>query len=791
MNQIEIYVKGNNDYKHNGDITLQPLECTYEVEINSSHELTLLHDLDSIGRWKYISEDNVIAIYNDKIGKKEFYRIYCTEKDLFEITAYARPVGYDLVDYVLIDTRPTEKNGQDALNDILANTPFKGHSNISDISTAYYVRKNCLEAITSDDENSFFNRWGGEIYFDNWDIYVNDKIGSDKGLRVELGYNLESIEEKINIDEVVTRVIPVGADGIMLDGDKPWIDSKNINKYTHIKTRVIEFSDVKVSEENSDEGFATLSEAQAELKRLVNKAYDNGLDKPTVTYTIDMISLRDSVNYDDYKILEDVNEGDTVHVKVKKLDIDVETRVNKINIDKLTGRINSLVLGTVEKNFFKEQVDIQNKVNNIINKNGTVKANSIEGTINALNTKFKALREIAEQQHVRAMLFEDDVQGSKTYGAMCIGSMGFEIASEKVNGEWQWRTFGTGQGFTADLIIAGTLSAIIIQNVSKTFKIDLSGNNGAQFYNNSLLAMAMSGNSIKFYNWGKEGDYIGSIGSTNTIDSSHPNGNPNKPNIAVWNDLDSSFAIQYATKSGINSNYIKFDKYKVQDNTGVPITICEDTQINKQLHMENYLKMHNWKIFLSDNMKAFLWCTTVNNSVMAVYANELYVPGTVWAGNTGTAGADYAEMFEWLDGNTENEDRIGYLVSLEGDKIVKANGTDVLGIISGTASVLGDLAPEWQNKYLKDKWGRYLLDDEGNKIISPDYDESKEYLDRSSRKEWGTVGLVGKIICRSDGSLNVGDYVQAINGIATKSTEKTNIKVINIIDDETVKVFIR
>lgn len=473
MNQVEIYLKGNNDYKHNGDITLEPIECSYEVEINSSHELTLIHSLDNIGRWKYICEDNLIAIYNDKTKKKEFYRIYNTEKDLFEITAYARPVGYDLVDYVLIDSRPTEKNGQDALDVILANTPFKGHSNINDISTAYYVRKNCLEAITSDDENSFFNRWGGEIYFDNWDIYVNDKIGSDKGLRVELGYNLESIQEKINIDEVATRVIPVGADGIMLDGDKPWVDSKNINKYTHVKTRVIEFSDVKVSAENSDEGFATLSEAQAELKRLVNKAYDNGLDKPTITYTIDMISLRDSVNYADYKILEDVSEGDTVHVKVKKLDIDIDTRVNKINIDKLTGRINSLELGTVEKNFFKDQADIQNKVNNIINKNGTVKANSIEGTINALNTKFKALREIAEQQHVRAMLFEDDVQGSKTYGAMCIGSMGFEIASEKVNGEWQWRTFGTGQGFTADLINAGTLSAINLVSTDGSFKLDL------------------------------------------------------------------------------------------------------------------------------------------------------------------------------------------------------------------------------------------------------------------------------------------------------------------------------
>ena len=58
------------------------------------------------------------------------------------------------------------------------------------------------------------------------------KLAADNGVRVEFGYNLNEIEEDVNIEEVVTRIIPVGYDGIMLEGNAPWVDSPLINKYT-------------------------------------------------------------------------------------------------------------------------------------------------------------------------------------------------------------------------------------------------------------------------------------------------------------------------------------------------------------------------------------------------------------------------------------------------------------------------------------------------------------------------------------------------------------------------------
>ena len=458
---IEIYLKNNTNYDKNGDITLNPTSCTYK---ESEKELTLEHFLDEDGRWKYINYENVIAA--EENGKKKFYRIYNVVRSLYSVTAYARPIFYDLIDKVLLDVRPTDKTGEEALNIVLDGTGYTGHSNISLLNTSYYIRKNIVEALIGDDENSFINRWGGEFYCENFDVYINDRIGTDNGVRVEFGYNLNEIEEDVNIEEVITRIIPIGYNGIMLDGDTPWVDSPLINKYTQPKMRVIEFSDIKVKESSEDEeGFDTIEEARAELIRQCNLLYENDIDKPTVNYKIDMINLANTTAYKDFKMLVEVNKGDTVTCYIKHLDIDVKARVIDYERDLITGEYTSIELGNAVSNFFNNQADIQSKVNNILNDNGSVNAKTVEGAINAVKTKFKALKDVAQPQDVRAIIFEDRVENSPTFGCMCLGTMGFEIASSFKPGtkEWDFRTFGTGKGFFADYIVAGTLNANLIK----------------------------------------------------------------------------------------------------------------------------------------------------------------------------------------------------------------------------------------------------------------------------------------------------------------------------------------
>ena len=457
MNQIEIYLKTNTNYEMNGDMLLLPISCTYKA---SEYLVTLEHPIDDIGRWKYIDYENVISVEGD--GNKKLYRIFNVVKSLDSITAYARPLFFDLIDNVLLDVRPTLKNGEEALNIILEGTGFNGHSNISTINTSYYVRKNIVEAILGNDENSFLNRWGGEVLLDNFDIYINDKIGSDNGVRVEFGYNLNEIEEDINIEEVATRIIPTGYNGIMLDGSTPWIDSPLIKKYTKPKMRVINFDDVKVKESEADEeGFNTIEEARQELVKRCNKLYEEGIDKPSVNYKIDMINLANTTAYKDYIKLVTVNEGDTVTCYIPGLDIDVKARVIDYEKDIMTGEYISLELGNAISNFFKEQADVQSKINNILNSNGTVKGNEIQGFLDATKAKLVAQKEIGQLQDVRAFIWQDLDPNSPSYGCMIGGSAGIQISQQRTpdGKDWDFTTAITAEGLIADKIVGRLFSS--------------------------------------------------------------------------------------------------------------------------------------------------------------------------------------------------------------------------------------------------------------------------------------------------------------------------------------------
>jgi phage minor structural protein len=440
----------------NGDITLTPISCTYKA---SEHLVTLEHPIDDIGRWKYVDYENVISVEDEK---KKLYRIFNVVKSLYSITAYARPLFFDLIDNILLDVRPTLKNGEEALNIILEGTGFNGHSNISTINTSYYVRKNIVEAILGNDENSFLNRWGGEVLLDNFDIYINDKIGSDNGVRVEFGYNLNEIEEDVNIEEVATRIIPVGYNGIMLDGSTPCVDSPLINKYTKPKMRVINFDDVKVKESETDEeGFNTIEEARQELIKRCNKLYEEGIDKPSVNYKIDMINLANTTAYKDYIKLVTVNEGDTVTCYIPGLDIDVKARVIDYEEDLITGEYISLELGNAISNFFKEQADVQSKINNILNSNGTVKGTEIQGFLDATKAKLVAQKEIGQLQDVRAFIWEDLDPNSPTYGCMIGGSAGIQISQQRTpdGKDWDFTTAITAEGLIADKIVGRLFSS--------------------------------------------------------------------------------------------------------------------------------------------------------------------------------------------------------------------------------------------------------------------------------------------------------------------------------------------
>ena len=185
-----------------------------------------------------------------------------------------------------------------------------------------------------------------------------------------------------------------------------------------------------------------------------------------------------------------------------------------------------------------------------------------------------------------------------------------------------------------------------------------------------------------------------------------------------------------------------------------------------------------------------------------------------------SSGADYAEYFQWKDDNTNNEDRVGLFVTLDGEKISIAKpNDDILGIVSACPSVCGDAQEDqWKDMYQTDVYGRTILEEvaipdefimlpdpqnpentikelireahtEMRQKLNENYDNTQQYIPRSKRPEWSAVGLLGKLVVIDDGSCIINGYCKVgEGGIAVISEQKTRFRVMARLDDNHIKI---
>lgn len=467
---IQIYSPENKDYEHNGDMTLMPEEAEIHVILNGEWTATIEHPIDDEGRWKYITDNAVVKM--PSFNGEQLFRIQNKEKSDSGVSAELTPIFLDAKeDCFLVDVRPTEKSGQEALDIMTApNKTYIAKSDIKKTSTAYYQTKNLIEAINGNDDNAFTKRWGGEILYNNYEVIVNERVGADRGVHVVYGKNIvkDGFSETIDMTDVVTRIVPKAYNGYMIEGEAPWVDSPIIDKYPTVHYGVITFDDVKMRADASEDDEANgviVCDTQEQLeKALTDKCieqFDAGVDKPSITIEVNMELLQNTELYDDVKELETVSLGDTAHCSHSKLEIVTDARAIELTWDAVRNKVTSVKLGDFQYNFLDNASSVMNRVEQAIREDGSVIGQQIQGIINGAQAQMRAQSSIAKKQEVRAILFEDLDPDSPTFGAMCLGTLGFEIASERTEDgrDWKWSTFGTGQGFFADFIVAGTMLA--------------------------------------------------------------------------------------------------------------------------------------------------------------------------------------------------------------------------------------------------------------------------------------------------------------------------------------------
>ena len=559
---------------YNGDYILDNIciKCEVTEGIDGTHELDAEFICDSEGLYKVIHDEAIVKVQMDY--GEEIFRIAKITKNRRDIVTFARQITIsETLDMWLEDVRPTDTSGIGALthmkNNSIGKKDIQVFSNINTISTAYYQRM-CMYKALHDCDQAFLTRWGGEILRRGYNLTINDRIGSDRGVEIRSRKNLTGFEANTNIDNVVTRIRPVGFNGITTG---TFVDSPLINKYSSVKTKEIKYEDVKVKDENNpDEGYDTLGEAQAELIRRAKLEFtENHIDELRGDYRINFVYLEQTEEYKDYVQAERVYLGDTVSVYEETHDINIHVRVVRRKYDVLRQRVIEIELSN--QDISQKTIttsDILAELQSVIK--GTNNNNVQDIIQSMINSGIKDSYVIPRQNEI---IVADNKDLNLAHNVCRLNKNGLAFSKTGYYGDYEY-------GFTIDgvinasLIATGILSTILIQNADGSLQIDLSGTNGIMTKKNGKNAIELAGTIMKFFDWDGEGDAIGQLYSARL------NNNENVPGIVLANKLNSYLSLAYE-KDGTFYSYIICDKDNIDGTTDVPITFFEETEFKKYI----------------------------------------------------------------------------------------------------------------------------------------------------------------------------------------------------------------
>lgn len=461
---IILYDANCKDFNNNGiGILKDSLKCEVSEALNGELVLDMEYPITS----KYIEfiiNENIIKC-DAGLEEDQLFRIKHVKPNFDTITIYGEHISYDLADNFLEDVFPQNLNGAACLDWILSHTldshNFNSFSDIQTVSSARYVRKNPIEAIVGDLENSFVNLWGGELERNNYTIKMLNRRGNDKGYKIRYRKNLTGLDFTIDNSNIVTKIMPQGYNGLFLP--EKYIDSPLINNYPHKKVKVIEFSDVKVKENaDEEEGFATAEEAYQELRRLCNLKYsEENIDKPTVNLKVDFVDLSQTTEYQDYTFLESVSMGDTIRVELDYTQ--VEVRVIKTTYDALLHRYTKLELGEFKANYI---TDSQKDITNTIRK----ETDTIETSV-LLQAKQNATEQLTaalggyvyKTQNELFIMDTDNPNTAKKVWRWNLNGLGY--SKNGINGPYELAMTQDGR-IVADFITAGQMDVARIKGLN-------------------------------------------------------------------------------------------------------------------------------------------------------------------------------------------------------------------------------------------------------------------------------------------------------------------------------------
>ena len=486
---IKVYEESERLFNHNGLKILHPTKAEIYIEDNGDYYIDIESTIEDID---YLKEGMIIRA-NTRWGEQGF-RLTNPERKNNKIFVRGYHLWKDSSKYVIVDSNIVNKNLNDALDHINiacdTTTPFNTISDITRINSARIIRKSLEEAIAI-----LIEKWGGHLYRDNWTIGIKETIGLDRGAVIKYGKNSKEIDAIENWDNVVTKMLPVGYDGITL----PEVYIESEMQYDVPYTKVVKFDqDIDQDQYKDQEG------------NVDEEAYHNALITDLRQQATQYINENQYFKCN-YKVKAHIDGivdlGDVITVEHERLGIRLNTNVIALKYDCIRDKYLEVEFGNF-KNKLKNLVD-NIKVDtekSISNANEVVKVTLRNDLDEATSKIWGTLGNSYVIYEGDCILVVDRLPKEEAQNVMMINSAGIGFSNTGIHGTFNsaWLIDGTLDmqqinciNMTANLVKGGTLKVGSNLNEAGNIEIyDISNTLIGRFNENGICIFGTDGSKI-------------------------------------------------------------------------------------------------------------------------------------------------------------------------------------------------------------------------------------------------------------------------------------------------------
>ncbi len=362
---VRIYTKATTDSK-----VLQKLRNHVEFIFHNNIGSNWVKGTSKEGTTGYLYKANVRYVrteaeipgtpgYNTVVQprqiREQLFRVFDVNVDAEtnKVKALARHIFYDQLGNFVKTYDSKDVPLQAALDamsaDLINAHDFSYYTNIARSITAEWALKNAVQVICDPDEGAAA-KLKAQVVRDNYDTFLLENAEIDRGVVIEAGKNLLGVKSKVNDENVITRIMPYGTDkaGKILLLPEVYLDSPYRDNYPTIRAYPLQVQDAAEKDASGDNPAVTKEQAYEKMRQAAQDMFDAGCDLPNIDIQVDFVHLGDTIEYAQYKDLQQVFLHDTVTVKHGRLGMLYKTQVIGYDFDAALGRYNSVTLGNIK-----------------------------------------------------------------------------------------------------------------------------------------------------------------------------------------------------------------------------------------------------------------------------------------------------------------------------------------------------------------------------------------------------------------------------------------------------------